>query len=111
MMGIKQQVQPVTGVIAMSYEFAPGKEFSFEEVRIHLSAASGTVENFVITLQSGKGSEYNVNVYSKDMNTVQDLVYQPVDPQEFEAADSLLFTWANTNSRTYGMEIIFKAAE
>lgn len=111
MLGITQQVQPVTGAVAMNYEFAPGKEFVFEEVRIHLSAASATVENFVITLQSARGSEYNTKLYSQDMNIVQDLIYQPVDPHEFGAGDSLLFAWTNTNTRTYGMEIVYKAAD
>lgn len=111
MMGLKQQIQPVTGSGAMSYTFIPGKEFVFEEVRIHLSAASSTSENFVVTLDSGRGSEYDVKLYSQDMDTVQDLIYQPVDPHEFEAEDSLVFTWTNTNSRTWGMEIVYKAAE
>ena len=111
MMGIDLQTQPVTGTGAMSYSFAPGKEFTFEEVRLHLSDALAPAENFVITLVSGKGSLYNVILYSKDMNLVQDLVYQPEQPHNFDPADSLTFAWTNTNGKTWGMEIVYKASQ
>lgn len=110
MIGVDKQVQEVTGAVAMSYTFAPGKRFVFEEVRIHLSAASATSENFTITIASSKGSEYNTKIYSKDMDTVQDLVYQPEQAHELEAEDSLVFAWTNSNTRTYGMEIIYRAS-
>lgn len=111
MVGVKKQTQPVTGAGVMSYTFAPGKDFVFEEVRLHLNAASATAENFVIQLVSSRGSLYNINLYTKNMNTVQDLAYQPVKPHEFGAEDSLTFTWTNTNLKTWGMEIVYKAAE
>jgi hypothetical protein len=109
MMGLEKQSDHSTAAVAMSYTFAPGKKFTFEEVRIHLSAASATSENFVITIQSAKGSAYNVVLYTQDMDTVQDLVYQPTKEHELNDGDSLLFTWTNTNLRTYGMEIQYKA--
>lgn len=108
MIGVKKQTQPITGTGAMSYTFAPGKEFTFEEVRLHLSAACTNVENFVITLQSKEGALHNVKLYSVAMNTVQDLVYQPTKPHIFGPSDSLTFTWTNANGRTWGMEIIYK---
>lgn len=109
MIGVKTQTQPATGTGAMSYTFAPGKEFVFEEIRLHLGVACATAENLVITLVSGKGSLYNVNLYTKAMNTVKDLIYQPEKPHLFDPADSLTFVWANANSRTWGMEIVYKA--
>ena len=110
MIGIDLQTQPVTGTGAMSYSFAPGKEFSFEEVRLHLSDALAPAENFVITLVSSKGALYNVKLYSKDMDSVQDLMYQPAKQHDFGPKDSLLFTWTNTNAKTWGMEIVYKAS-
>ena len=110
MIGIKLQTQPVTGAGAMSYSFAPGKEFTFEGVRLHLSDALAPAENFVITLVSGNGSLYNVKLYSKDMDSVQDLVYQPAKAHGLTSKDSLLFTWTNTNAKTWGLEIVYKAS-
>lgn len=111
MMGTKRQSQPVNGSGAMSYTLVPNKEFVFEEVRIHLSAASATSEDFTITLSSGKGAVYNVVLYRQDMNTLADLVYQPDPGHEFEPNDSLVFAWTNTNARTWGMEILYKAGD
>lgn len=99
-----------TGSGAMNYTFAPNKEFELEEIRLHLDSASATAENFVVQLQSAKGSAYNVKLYSKDMNTVQDLVYQPTKPHDLREEDELKFTWANSNSKTWGLEIIWKGA-
>jgi len=110
MLGVKRQTQPVTGAGAMDYTFTPDKEFVFEGIRLHLDAASATVEDFVIQLDSSKGSLYDVKLYAKDMNTVQDLIYQPEVQHGFMAGDSLKFTWANTNLKTWGMEIVFKAS-
>lgn len=110
MIGIDTQTQIVSGTGAMNYTFTPDKEFIFEEVRLHLNAVSATEENFVIQLVSSKGVVYNIKLYSKDMNTVQDVVYQPENPHEFLPKDSLVFTWTNTNSKTWGMEIIYRAS-
>jgi hypothetical protein len=110
MIGVDVQKDYSTGAAAISYTFAPGKKISFEELRLNLSAASATAENFVITLKSHKGTAYDVVLYSRDMNTVQDLVYIPERVHQLEDGDSLLFEWTNTNTRTYGMEIVYKAA-
>lgn len=110
MMGIDKQEEIVTGTGTMNHTFAPGKEFVFEEVRLHLNEVPTTEQDFVITLVSSKGDVYNVKLYSKDMNAVQDVVYQPENPHEFISKDSLTFTWANANSKIWGMEIIYRAA-
>ena len=107
-MGIDTQHDYANGIGAMDYNFAPNKEFTFEEVRLHLNEASATVENFVIQLQSNKGSQYDVKLYSKDMNGMQDIIYQPEKPHHFDPADKLKFTWTNTDSKTWGLEIIWK---
>jgi len=110
MLGIDTQKSYETGAGAMSVTFTPGKDFTFEEVRLHLSAASATAENFVVTLVSGKGAVYNIKLYSQDMDTVQDLVYQPEKKHDFDEGDSLTFTWTNTNARTWGLEIAYTAS-
>ncbi|MFB0556085.1 MAG: hypothetical protein ACETWQ_22510 [Phycisphaerae bacterium] len=98
------------GTGAMDYTFAPNKEFTFEEVRLHLNEYATATENFVIQLQSSKGSAFNVKLYSKDMNGVQDIVYQPTKEHDIREEDSLKFTWPNTQSKTWGLEIIWKGA-
>lgn len=107
---VDNQKDYVTGSGAINYTFAPNKEFVFEELRLHLNVKSETEENFVIQLQSNKGSLYNVKLYSKDMNNLQDLVYQPTKPHDFSSGDSLKITWTNTNLKIWGMEIVYKGS-
>lgn len=108
MVGIETLTEPATGAGALSVTFAPNKEFVFKEMRLHLGVASATTENLVITIQSNKGSTYNTKIYSRDMNSVQDLVYQPSKEHPLIAGDSLKIEWTNTNLRTWGLEIIYK---
>ena len=77
------------------------------EIRVHLDSASATTENLVIYVDSASGSAYDINVITEDMNTVQDL-RACLDLLLLDG-DVLTFTWANSDSRTYGLEIIYQA--
>ncbi len=96
-----------TGSAAINREVSPAKDGQFEGIRIHLSAASATSENLVVTLVSNAGTEYDVVLDTQDMNTLSDYVYQPTRPHPFVNGDKIKVTWANTNTRTYGLEILW----
>lgn len=96
-----------TGSGAMAVNVDPNKAFKLLEMRVHLSSASATSEDLTITLDSGAGAAYDVELYSKDMNTVVDLVVTFTD-RYFISTDDLDFAWANSNSRTYGIEIKYQ---
>lgn len=89
---------------------APGQEFEFGGFRLHLNAASATTENLTITLDGGAGTDiYDTNLYTKDMNGVQDIVYNIKDvPEQFDKLDEITFAWANSNTKTYGLEIFWR---
>ena len=73
-------------------------------VKMHLSAASATSENFTVTLDSTTGAAYDAVLYTKDMDTVADVLVQITDV--FAATgDKLVFAWANTDTRTFGMTV------
>lgn len=103
-------ISRVTGAAAMSSTLSPTYSFELIDVRIHLDAASATSENFTITLDSAKGTAYDTLVYSRDMDTVTDIIWTPEETLKFAAGDSLIFAWANTNTRTYGLEIRYRRA-
>lgn len=97
---------------AMDYELDPGVGFQLEEVRLHLDAAGGTSEDLTITLNSNASTasgEYDVIFAKQDMENVTDYVYQPDKSHIFTKGDTLQFEYANTNNRTYGLEIIFRS--
>jgi hypothetical protein len=97
-----------TGSTAIASTLAPGVAWQLEEIRIHLSAAGGAGD-FTATLDHGTGTAYNCVMYTKDMTSITNHVYHFQRPEEFDAATEMDFAWANSNSRTYGLEVVWKA--
>ena len=77
-------------------------------VRIHLGSASATSENLVISVDSAAGAEYDQILDTQDMNTLQDYSYVPTVPIPLFAGDKIKVTWTNTNTETYGLEIVWQ---
>ena len=97
-----------TGAVAIASTLAPGVAWQLESVRIHLSAAGGAGD-FTATLDHGTGAAYDIVLLTKDMTTTTDYVWHTERPMEFDADTELDFAWANANTRTYGLEVIWKA--
>ena len=101
-----------TGAAAVAIDFTPSStkdpvKFSVREVRVHLSAAGGAAENLVISLDSGSGSAYDVVFSTTAMVAATDVVYVPEVAHIFEKTDVFKIVYANSNGRTYGIEIIY----
>ena len=95
-----------TGSGAMSVTFNPDGSAKVEEVRIHLSSASATAENLVIKHDHAEGAVYDVVHLTYDMDGVADLVFDT--PIRMFEGDKLVLTWTNSDSRTWGLEIIYR---
>lgn len=104
---MSRRVTRATGAAAIATTLAPNTPFQLEEIRVHLSAAAATVENLTVTVDSGTNAVYDVVLLTQAMNTVADVVYQPTRPLFFEKGDEIDVAYANTNTRTYGLEIIW----
>lgn len=96
-----------TGSGVLSVTLNPGYAFDLEGVRLHLSAAAATSENFTIDIDANEGSAYDTNIFTQDMATVQDVLWQPDRPIKFVNGDQLVFSYTNTDGRTWGLEIIY----
>lgn len=96
-----------TGAGALAHTLAPGRAFRLLEVRLHLSAAA-TQENFTITLDSNEGAAYDFVFDTQAMAGLADHNYRPAHPAIFKKGDELDFAWANTDARTFGLEIIYQ---
>lgn len=98
-----------TGNAAINYTFAPAKHKYITEVRLHLSAVGGAVENLLIVHNSVLGAAFDVSLVTQDMRMVQDLIWKPDNGQhQLAVGDSLDITYSNSNNRTYGLEVIFR---
>jgi len=96
----------VTGSGALSVTFNPEGSAKIEEIRLHLDTASATCEEFEIQLDSAEGATYDTLLFSHCMDTVKD-VWFAESVYVFEG-DKLTISWANSDSRTYSLEIIYR---
>ena len=70
--------------------------------------AAGGAGDLTATINHGTNAVYDIVLLTQDMTAVTDLVWSPERPMEFLPGDELDIAWANANTRTYGLEIIYK---
>ena len=97
-----------TGGVAIASTLAPGIAWQLESIRVHLSAAGGAGD-FTATLDHSVGAAYDLVIATQDMTTTTDYVWHTERPMEFDADTELDFAYANANTRTYGLEVIWKS--
>jgi len=72
---------------------------------LHLNAASATTENLILAKDAKAGAAFDAKLYSKDMNTVQDIVYRFDPVVQMNAGDVAKMTWANSNTKVWGVKL------
>ena len=99
-------ISQTTGAVAIATTIAPGFKWALKEIRVHLSAAGGAGD-LTATIDSGTAAAYDIVILTQDMTSVVDLISQLDTPMIFGEDDELDIAWANANSRTYGLEVIY----
>jgi len=97
-----------TGAIAIAYTLTVDGVYVIESVRLHLSAAGGAVEDFVIANNANAGAAYDTVFATYAMAALADVHYLPVRPIILADGDVLTITYNNANGRTYGLEIVYR---
>ena len=98
----------IKGSGAMNEILSPPGPWELKEVRLHLSADGGTSENFTITENADEGPEFYVVHLATDMETTSDVVQTYYNKEKhFGHKDNLQFTYANTNSKVWGLKVIY----
>jgi len=97
-----------TGTAAIATSLTPTGPTELVCVKLHLSAAGGSAENFTVTVNSATDAVYDTVLFSQDMTTVTDLCWVPDRPIPIVNNDVIDFAYANSNTRTYGLEIIYR---
>lgn len=101
-----------TGAVAISTSLTPPtRPIELICVKLHLDAAGGAAENFTVTINSVTDSAYDVVLFSQDMTTVTDILWLPDQPIPIVNNDVVDFAYNNANTRTYGLEIIYRYTE
>ena len=96
-----------TGAAAIASTWVPTKPSIVTAVKLHLSAAGGTSENFTITVDATTGVAYDILLLSQDMNVATDVLWIPDHPLAIASLDELDFAYTNTNSRTWALELTY----
>ena len=110
-MASKNLVGRATGAAAIAFSITPPDQaIEIIAVKLALSAAGGAAENFTVTVNSATLAAYDVVLFAQDMNAVQDLMWLPNQPVPVLNKDVIDFAYNNGNTRTYGLEVIYRRA-
>jgi len=97
-----------TAAVAIAYTLVVDGTYLIEAVRLHLSAAGGAVEDLTIANNAFAGAAYDVVFDTTAMNLVTDVHWLPERPVPLTDGDVLTIAYANTNLRTYGLEVVYR---
>ncbi len=97
-----------TGAGVLGSTLAPGRAIVIVRASIHLGAPSATAENLTGQLDSAIGAAYDLILFAQDMNTLADYVWYPEIPVPIASGDEIDFAWGNTNTETYGLEVVYR---
>jgi hypothetical protein len=103
------RVYNATGAAAIDIDRQMGVPYKLAEVRLHLSATTTDLANLTIAIDSSLGAAYDVLIVKPtgtDLTTITDWRYAPEVPPLIFPGDVLKIDWANTGTKTYGIEII-----
>jgi len=102
-----------TGSAAINTSMAvpAGDHYRLGSVSLHLSVAPTTSENFTVTLDAHAGPTYDTLLYTIDLAAaaVTNLVWMPDEELFLEGGDEIDVAYANSDGRTYGVQITAKA--
>jgi len=108
-MSAKNQTQRATGAAVIATSLTVTDPSELVCVKLHLSAAGGAAENFTITNDTTYVADvYDTVYFSQDMNTTTDVLWVPDQPIPLSIGDVLDFAYNNANTRTYGLEIVYR---
>lgn len=106
-------IQEYTGALGINIEHAPNYLWTLHEVRLHLDIVGGAVENLTMTNDSGVAPLiYDTLILTQAMAAVTDIIWTPPGGvMHFRRNDVLDIVYANSNARTWGVEITYATRE
>lgn len=98
-----------SGSEAVKIVLTSGTEFELLEVKLHVNVAPSTSENFTITRDADEGTYWDELIRSQNMAGTTDFIWDLRDtPLRYQPNDKLTFDWLNSDSRTWGLEVLYR---
>lgn len=93
----------------VTHRLFPEELFRLVEIRFHLNSAGSSTQNLTVTLDSGENAVYDAVLKSQDTDDLPDYNYNWGKDacHHMKATDALIFGWANSDSKTWGLEVIY----
>ena len=91
-----------SGSGAMSETLDYPKPFELVDVRLKVGVAPATAENFTVTIDALAGSAFDTNILTVPMAGVTSEIILDIG-MKFKAGDKIVFAWANSDGRTWGL--------
>ena len=79
----------------LDYTTSIGRRFNLDRILFHFSAA--VTETITITLDSGKGANYDTVLRRKSLSAEQDYIYIPDGDNNYYAGDEIRIQCTNAN--------------
>uniref|UniRef100_A0A6M3KPL1 Uncharacterized protein n=1 Tax=viral metagenome TaxID=1070528 RepID=A0A6M3KPL1_9ZZZZ len=103
----------IRGNAAMSITtdaIATGRYFQLVSVGLAFSVAPTSSESFTVTLNAAAGEDHDMLLYSVDpaASVATDILYQPDAPIYLAAGDYLDIAYANTDNRTWAVQVVWR---
>ena len=92
--------------MSITFEVDPEVGIKMQQTRLHLDNDSPLTENFTATIDSISGTQYDNNFMAHSMQDVSDIDCDYEEMRVFKG-DKILFTWPNSDGRTWGFEFIW----
>jgi hypothetical protein len=93
--------------IAATMTVPAGRAYQLISVSVKFSAAPVANESLTITLDANAGAAYDVLLYTinPSLLATTNLIWSPSQPLYLEGGDAIDVAFANTDTRTYGVQI------
>ena len=105
----KEYTARISGTTAVAYTLNPKFAFQLMDFRAHIVTDTSTTasESLTLTADHHSGTPFDILLYTKSMVAVTD-IYRSFDRMRFVGGDEVDFAWANTNSKTWGLEVKYR---
>lgn len=102
-----------SATIASAIAVPAGQVYKLESMTLHLDGNPTTSENLTVTMDANEGAAYDTILFSQDLSvgTVVDLLWFPDGLLYFEGGDEIAFAFANTETNTYGLQVVVLTGE
>ena len=95
-----------SGALAVTLDADPNTGIILKEVLLTLSDDSAKLEFLTITVDSAAGSEYDNEFSRHKMQDVHDLACLDIN-KRILPLDKFDFAWPNSDSKTWGLEVVY----